>query len=87
MTRKPRHTEESAATEHAHIDYEARIVERQVAIIDRRKKCEYICSNAKLVHKVILALQDPDHNKKQIARDFNIPHHVVMYIWRKYDNP
>ena len=82
MTRKQRHTTESAATEYAHIDYESRIVERTLAIIDRKKKCEHICTNVKLVRKVLAALKDPNHNKKHIARDCGIPHHVVMYIWR-----
>jgi len=88
MTRKPRHTDESAVTEYAHVDYETRIVERTLAILDRKKKNEYICSNVKLVRKVSLALQKPNFNMKQIARDHKIPHHTVVYIWRKQnDNP
>lgn len=81
MTRKPRHTNESAVEEHAHIDYESRIMERHLAVIERRALNDAICEDKRRVARILKDLET-DISKKLIARKHGIPHHTVMYIWR-----
>ncbi len=85
MAKRLTHTREGAMAALGAISYEEAIVARSLNWVKAKATNERICQDQALVKRVVRALKRPgDHNFKQLAREHNIPHHTIMYIWREY---
>ena len=85
MPNTKRYTRETAMAVLSHISYEEGIVQRNLNQVKAQATNERICQDQALVKRVVRALKRPgDHNFKTLAKEHNIPHHTIMYIWREY---
>ena len=86
MNHKRRHSNDSARIA---LETVERQLKKEKLAKKRATRIPEIKARIDLLPKKTLAqiqrsLRDPAHNKKDVAREFDLPHNIIMYIWRHY---